>query len=264
MTSWSRRLRHFPPQMLAGGTAELEGPLTQMHLVPGCSYGPVLNWILRGRSNGYPPLVEMVAQVGFAMLFFGFFWHVFAMIADMRGFIFNGPGDVPMLKYKRITCFFSDTFCEECQETQGSNNGFISIWGYFRVLNRCFNFQIGCCLVSLTIQTCKRTKPMPQTFLLDWVEPNKLLLAGVMNQTVARDRVGQGRGAPQSAWVIVDRDTFWATSRCSESNKLGREKSSWSIWKMLEMCINIWSGFSFYVDALLVAWVSPRLRNGQI
>jgi hypothetical protein len=49
---------------------------------------------------------------------------------------------------------------------------------------------------------------MPQIFLLYWVEPNKFLLAGVMNQTVARDRVGQGRGAPQSAWVIVDRDTF--------------------------------------------------------
>ena len=33
---------------------------------------------------------------------------------------------------------------------------------------------------------------MPQIFLLYWVEPNKFLLAGVMNQTVARDRVGQG------------------------------------------------------------------------
>lgn len=92
--------------MLAGGTAELEGPLTQMQLVSGCSYGPVLNWILRGRSHGYPPLVGMVAQVGFAMLFFVFFWHVFAMIAGMRGFFVNGPGDVPMLKYNRITCFF--------------------------------------------------------------------------------------------------------------------------------------------------------------
>jgi hypothetical protein len=37
------------------------------------SYGPVLNWILRGRSHGYQPLAGMVAQVGFAMLFSGLF-----------------------------------------------------------------------------------------------------------------------------------------------------------------------------------------------
>ena len=128
MTSWSRRLRHFPPQMLAGGTAELEGPLTQMHLVPGCSYGPVLNWILRGRSHGYQPLAGMVAQVRFAMLFSGCFWHVFAMIADMRGFIFNGPGDVPMLKYNRITCFFPTPFAKNAKKPKDQITVLFPFW----------------------------------------------------------------------------------------------------------------------------------------
>ena len=114
--------------MLAGGTAELEGPLTQMHLVPECSYGPVLNWILRGRSHGYQPLAGMVAQVRFAMLFSGFFWHVFAMIADMRGFIFNGPGDVPMLKYNRITCFFPTPFAKNAKKPKDQITVLFPFW----------------------------------------------------------------------------------------------------------------------------------------
>lgn len=78
----------------------------------------------------------------------------------------------------------------------------------------------------------------------------------------------KGVGAPQSACVIVDRDTFSATSRRSEANCVGRRvvdlvgkcwKCVYSIW-MYPVCL------SYYVDApveLLLEYLQD-IGDGQI
>jgi hypothetical protein len=50
------------------------------------------------------------------------------MIADMRGFIFNGPGDVPMLKYNRIICFFPTPFAKNAKKPKDQITVLFSFW----------------------------------------------------------------------------------------------------------------------------------------